>query len=272
MSKVLKKTYKRLLIASVIVLSTLSASAQRIEIGVTLGAANYVGDLAPTMVVKETKPALGFFGRYNMSSSFAFTGSMLFTRVSGADQNFTFNAPRNLSFRSGITEFSGVFEFNYFKYALGVRDQNFTSYLFLGLGAFRYNPQAYFEGNWVDLRPIQTENKSYSKFSFAVPFGMGIKWRISRHLALESSIGFRKTYTDYLDDVSQTYADPVKKGEERGTTAAILTDRSAELNNGVPQFREGYKRGNSDFNDWYVIGGVSLSIRIFDRHKCARFY
>jgi hypothetical protein len=246
--------------------------AQRIEVGATIGCANYVGDVSPSLVLKETKPAIGFFGRYNFSSSFAFTGSLLVTQIEGSDQNFAFNAPRNLSFRSNITEVSGVFEFNYLKYALGVRDQNFTSYLFLGLGMFSYNPQANYDGSWIDLRPIRTENKSYSTVSLAVPFGIGIKWRMSRHLALESSIGFRKTYTDYLDDVSSTYADPVQKAQTMGTAAGVLTDRSSEINNGTPQFKPGYRRGNADFNDWYIIGGISLSVRIFDRQKCARFY
>lgn len=271
MPKILSNCF-RLFILVVLVSGARTTFAQRIEVGATIGCANYVGDLAPSMVITETKPAGGIFGRYNMSSSFAFTASMMITQVSGSDQHFSFNAPRNLSFRSNITEFSGVFEFNYLKYALGVRDQNFTSYIFLGLGVFSYNPQAFYDNSWVDLRPIQTENKSYSTVSMAVPFGIGVKWRISRHLALESSIGFRKTYTDYLDDVSHSYADPIQKAQTMGTTAGILTDRSIEINNGTPQFKQGYRRGNADFNDWYLIGGISLSVRIFDRQKCARFY
>ncbi len=271
MSKILSKIILRSFFI-IFLCNTQGVLAQRIELGATIGCANYVGDISPSMVIKETKPALGFFGRYNFSSSFAFTGSFLVTQISGSDQNFDFNAPRNLSFRCNITEFSGVFEFNYLKYALGVRDQNFTSYIFLGLGMFKYNPQANYEGSWIDLRPIETENKGYSTVSVAVPFGIGIKWRMSRHLALESSLGFRKTYTDYLDDVSRMYADPVAKAESKGVTAGVLTDRSSELNNGIPQFKEGYHRGNSDFRDWYIIAGVSLSIRIFDRQKCARFY
>lgn len=248
------------------------AMAQRVEVGATVGFANYVGDLAPSMVIGETKPALGFFGRYNLSSSFALTGGINFTQVSGSDKNFDFNKPRNLSFRSNITEFSGIAEFNYFKYGLGVLDKTFTSYIFLGLAVFKYNPQAYIQNDWVDLRPIETEGSRYGTASVAIPFGIGFKWRLSRHLALESSFGFRRTYTDHLDDVSKTYADVAKQQSTKGTLAATLTDRSAELNNGTPQYQAGYKRGNSDFNDWYVIGGVTLSVRIFDRQKCARFY
>lgn len=250
----------------------LPASAQRIEVGVSLGGANYVGDLAPTMVAAETKPALGFFGRYTLSSSFAFKGEITLTQLSGADKNFDFNAPRNLSFRSNITEYSGVLEFNFTKYGLSVLDKKITSYIFLGLAMFEYKPEAYFQNSWYDLRSLSTEGKSYGSTSFAIPFGMGVKCHIARNFAMEANVGFRKTFTDYIDDVSSTYIDNAQQNQKMGAVAAALTDRSAELNNGIPQYQAGHKRGSTDFNDWYIIGSVSLSYRIFNSLKCARFY
>jgi hypothetical protein len=246
--------------------------AQRVEIGINMGAANYVGDLAPSMVMSETKFSGGLFGRYNISSSIAFTGSMNISRLAGSDQNVDMNKSRNLSFRSNISEFSGVFEFNYFKYGLHVLDKTITSYVFLGIGVLNFNPQAFINNQWVDLQNIQTEGVSYNTACVIVPFGMGFKWRLSKHIAVESSIGFRKTYSDRIDDVSSEYADFNEQIQQKGMIAAYLTDRSAELNNGTPQFKAGYRRGNDDFNDWYMIANVSLSCRIFSRLKCARFY
>jgi len=271
MSKILTaKTY--LFVSTFLFLYATRGYAQRIEVGTTIGFSNYVGDLAPNMVLGETHPAVGFFGRYNISSTFAITAGMNITRLSGSDKNFDFNQARNLSFRSNITEYSSTVEFNYSKYALGVLDKKFTSYLFLGIAMFQYNPQALYNNSWIDLRPLQTEGKKYGTFSMAIPFGIGVKWRFSRSFALESSIGFRKTYTDYIDDVSNSYADVVQQQQTKGRTAAILTDRSAELHNGEFQNKPGYRRGNPDFNHWYIIGGVTLSYRIFNRQKCARFY
>lgn len=245
---------------------------QRVELGLTLGAANYVGDVAPSMVVAETKPAFGFFGRYTISSSFAFKGSMLFSKLSGSDKNFDFNQPRNISFKTSISEFSGVLEFNYFKYGRGVLDKKFTSYLFLGMGVLNFNPQAEYNGNWVDLRPLQTEGVNYKSSTLIIPFGMGVKWRLNKHFALESDFGFRRTYTDYIDDVSTVYVDPGTQLQTKGVLGAALADPSAELNEGVPQFAANHRRGNADFKDWYVIANISLSYRIFVNQKCARFY
>jgi hypothetical protein len=272
MSKVLKIFRFTIIIFFSVCTFCTSVFGQRIEIGATVGVANYVGDLAPSMVIAETKPAFGVFGRYTISSSFAFTGAINLTQLSGSDQNFDFNKPRNISFRSNITEYSGVFEFNYFKYGYGVLDKKITSYLFLGLALFHYNPQAFYDGKWVDLRPLQTENSSYGPYSVAIPFGMGVKWRVSKHIAFESSFGFRKTYTDRIDDVSGVYSTVNLAPDRQGTIASILTDPSSELNNGNPQFLGGHKRGNADFNDWYVMANVSITYRIFSRQKCARFY
>jgi hypothetical protein len=101
---------------------------------------------------------------------------------------------------------------------------------------------------------------------------MGVKCNIARNLAFESSIGFRKTYTDFIDDVSGNYIDNFEQNKRMGAVAAALADRSAELNNGIPQYQASHRRGSVDFNDWYVIGSVSLSYRIFNSLKCARFY
>ncbi|MES2780172.1 MAG: DUF6089 family protein [Bacteroidota bacterium] len=272
MSKILRNTILSVMAVVFILLQSKVLYAQRIEVGLSLGAANYVGDLAPSMVPSETKPAIGIFGRYALSSSFAFKAEILSTQLTGSDQNFAFNAPRNLSFRTDITEYSGVLEFNFSKYGLNILDKKFTSYVFLGVAMLEFKPETYFQNAWYDLRSIKTEGKSYGSRTYAIPFGMGIKYKVGRKFGFEANVGFRKTYTDYLDDVSGTYINNADQNKNMGAVAAILTDRSAEINNGVPQFQTGSKRGNADFNDWYMVVSVSLSYRIFNPTKCARFY
>jgi len=252
--------------------TSLLTNAQRIEVGLMAGGANYVGDIAPTMVASETRFARGIFGRVNISSTFAFTASYFRTSLTGTDQNFEFNQPRNLSFKTSIKEYAGVVEFNYLKYALGILDKKYTSYVYLGFGMVEYTPETFFENAWVDLRPLQTENVSYNSFSYVIPFGIGFKWNFKPSYSIEANLGFRKTYTDYLDDVSTVYVDPAATAKDKGTPAMLIADRSAELNNGVPQNGAGYRRGNADFNDWYIIVGVSLTYRIFNSQKCPRFY
>lgn len=255
-------------------LKTLSTFSQKVEIGLNVGLANYTGDLAPSVVLSETQPGAGVFARLNLNNTWALTGFANFLRISGNDANFSFNAPRNLSFRTDISEFATVFEFNYFKYGTGVRDVHFTPYVYWGLGAAFYNPKAYYNGEWNELRPYQTEGSAntYSGVTAIMPMGIGIKWMPNKKMSLEWSIGGRKTYTDYLDDVSKTYIDANKQAQERGLIAAVLADPSSLKNEGAFVNKAGYQRGNPDFKDWYFNTNICISYRIFTRIKCARFY
>ena len=273
MSKILNTFFSFVLASFFIVLIVSKTDAQNIEIGANVGLSNYIGDLAPTPVITETKPACGIYTRINMSSTWAWTNGFTFAQVSGNDKNFDFNKNRNLNFRSNIYELASTFEFNYLKYGVGVLDNRFTSYLFAGFAVFGFEPQGQYNGNWYNLRAIQTEGpgNGYQTFSYAVPFGIGIKWILNRSFNFECQFGFRKTYTDYLDDVSKTYSD-ISQQIKKGQVSAVLSDPSILNNGGTFTNKNGYKRGNSDFNDWYMILNVGLSYRIYRKVKCSRFY
>jgi hypothetical protein len=255
----------------VILCLAVNGFAQRVELGLLGGVCNYWGDLSPTMVSNETQPTFGFFTRLNLNHTWAIKAELNRLTVSGADANFDFNKTRNLSFKSDINEAAVIFEFNYLKYSTHVLDENFTSYLFLGVGAFQFNPQAQLNGTWYDLSDYKTEGVDYKKLSVAVPFGIGIKWMLSKKFAFESQLNFRKTYTDYLDDVSNVYPDVTSRFNDGGLISATLTDRSVELY-GIPQFKNGYKRGDPSHKDWYMGLTMGFSMRLNTRSKCPRFF
>ncbi|MDP1727089.1 MAG: DUF6089 family protein [Bacteroidota bacterium] len=243
--------------------------AQKFELGLQAGICNYWGDLAPKVKLSETKGTAGFFGRLNFNHTWALKGEFNHYSVSGSDKNFEVNAPRNLSFRSGINELAVILEFNYLKYGPFVLHKKITSYVYAGIAGFTFNPQAKLKDKYYDLRDYQTENVLYNKFSMAIPFGIGIKYMLSNKFAIEGQLGFRKTFTDHLDDVSTVY--PGVNASDAGTVKSILTDRSVELY-GTPQNKLGYRRGNPDYKDWYMSCTVSIAMRIHTRIKCARFF
>ncbi|MFY8022406.1 MAG: DUF6089 family protein [Bacteroidia bacterium] len=246
------------------------AQAERYEFGVQGGVCNYWGDLSPKVVLKETHGTGGIFARINFNSSMAWKNELNVYQVSGTDKNFDFNAGRNLSFSSQINEFSSVIEFNFFKYGPYVLDKKFTTYFYAGLAGFMFNPQARLNGQTYDLIDYKTENVAYSRISMAVPFGMGIKWMVSKNFALEWQFGLRRTFTDYLDDVSTVYPD-IDARFDGGIIGATLTDRSIEIH-GTPQNKLGYRRGNPDYKDWYMSSTFSCAFRLNSKVKCGRFY
>jgi len=71
----------------------------------------------------------------------------------------------------------------------------------------------------------------------------------------------RKTFTDYIDDVSKTYVDQAILGAARGPRAVDLAFRSDELKDNTLSYPSEFTvRGGEKFKDWYYFSGITLSI------------
>lgn len=250
-------------------------AGQNTDLGIMLGGANYLGELAPDVAYNETRPFGTFFVRNRFSPYFALRSSMSLGRVKGDDANFAFNKSRNLSFRSNIFEIASVLEFNFLPFGREILTKDFTSYVFLGLGFFKYNPKAQFNGKWTELQAIGTEGqtigggRNYRLSSLVLPFGLGVKQNLNDHWILGFELGFRRTYTDYLDDVSKKYPD---FSQAPNPDIALLSDRSGEVNGGTYLASPGDARGNPDNKDWYMFSGFTLAYRITPPRPCYKFY
>ena len=232
--------------------------AQYFEVGLKAGASNYMGDLSPVFITPiETHPAGGAFFRFNPASALTLQLNYDYGRISGDDDNGykKFNKRRNLGFRSDITEYGFQVQWNMAGFRGPLGGRSFSPYLYAGVAYYHFNPKANFRGAWVDLAPLMTEGRAYALNQFSFPLGLGFKRALNDHWNLGFDIGFRKTLTDYLDDVSSYYPDPSLLGSQ---TAVLLSDRSWEWND-VPYFKPGANRGNPAFKDWYVLAGITLS-------------
>lgn len=257
-----------------------------IEFGIMLGASNYMGDLSKSVAFNETKPMGGLICRFNMSDFLTLRGSALFGQVSGTDENYAddaFRHRRNLSFKSNVVEFSGTLEWNIFGFEETQKGTPGSPYLFAGLGIFKFNPKGLFKYNaaihdgtlagfdnqWVELQPLGTEGQETTKFNdrkrypltqVSIPLGFGFKKQFNDFWAIGLEGGLRKTFTDYLDDVSTTYVDDQIVGGNNGFLAAAMKDRSAEI--GQTKFEQGDARGNPSGKDWYMFAGITLTRKI----------
>lgn len=139
--------------------------------------------------------------------------------------------------------------------------------MLLGVTAAYYNPYTSLNGDTHFLRPLGTEGQrrgeEYSPISMAIIFGGGVKFDINYKWSINIEYGMRHMFTDYLDDVSKTYANESTLLTERGPVAAALHDRSGELNIGV----EGRQRGDIKRNDQYGFLGIGI-MRYFGQVEC----
>lgn len=277
---------KHNLILFIALLISLTSNAQRkkrtAEVGVFLGGSYYIGELNPTRHINQfTKPAGGFVFRYNINKRLAARANFLFGSIEGHDSFSNSDAAqqRNLSFKSPINELSGQLEFNFMDYQIGVEKHKFSPYIFLGIAGFKFNPQGQLNNNWVALQPLGTEGqgleggasrKKYKLIQMSIPFGVGAKANLSKNIGLSFEWGIRKTFTDYLDDVSKKYYDPVALAAARGATAAVLSDPSIGTDPGFSN--TGRQRGNPTNKDWYSFIGIALTVRLKDKpEKCPGF-
>lgn len=241
-----------------------AAQAQRgWETGGWLGTSAYFGDLNTEF---NLVPGLagGLVGRYNFNDRICvkFSANYGSVRADDADSKISYQQTRNLHFRSNIFEGTSQLEFNFLPYVHGSRDQFYTPYLFAGISVFHFEPQAEYEGEWVDLRPLGTEGQfkgeEYSTFQGAIAYGAGFKIDLSYEWSLNFELSARRLFTDYLDDVSTVYPDFNDLGALHGQQAVDLSDPSIPNAEGIQLGAPGRQRGNSNNNDIYAFFGVGL--------------
>jgi hypothetical protein len=131
------------------------------------------------------------------------------------------------------------------------------------------NPTTNFDGNEIALQPLGTEGQGtrannklpYSLNQLTVPLGLGVKITLKKRLAISLEYGIRKTFTDYLDDVSGNYVSSEIIRNENGPLAATLANRSLNTETAV-------NRGNPNNKDWYVFYGFMLTFKPFQYNIC----
>ncbi|MDO5759923.1 MAG: DUF6089 family protein [Bacteroidota bacterium] len=270
------------------------------EIGIVGGVSNYVGDINNMFKSGEDNSKEwnqfessfnfynahfvgGLMARYNFNPRWVLKTSILFSKLSGDDKHF--NNTRNLDFHSALQELSLITEFNFMDYRTGSHQHRFTPYIFGGLALFHFNPKTEIidpitqEQTTVTLHDLNTEGqglvdgrKNYKRLSLAIPFGVGVKFSLSSYTCIGLEWGFRKTFTDYLDDISTTYIDRNELISYAGEQAAFAADRTNELDGYTGIYHQaGEMRGNSTTKDWYNFLTISLTTKIFNQNtKCLR--
>ena len=209
--------------------------SKHVEIGMFGGTTYYLGELNPGVpFVNKPRPVIGVLYRKNWSKRYALRLSANYGKLAAEDKmnSSDWSGFRELSFSSSILEASGVLEFNFLPYQINNYNTSpFTPFVYIGIAAFQVKPS-------VKNTTSGIETKGSSLIAPSIPFGFGLKFDFFRNLGLAIDWGIRKTFTDKLDGLDETY-----------------------LN--------GYQLSNSQNNDWYSFVGISLNYKILTkRDRC----
>jgi hypothetical protein len=245
--------------------------AQQISLDLSGGFSNYQGDLQQKrFTTDQSKGAFGIGLRYALVDHLDLRTNFTYARIGAADNLGTNPVlqKRNLSFETAIAEGNLLLDYS----IINLRYQSVTPYVFAGVAVFHFNPYAYDSlHNRVYLQPLSTEGeglpqypdrKPYQLTQFAIPFGGGLRWALSGDMMLSYEIGLRKTFTDYLDDVSTTYVDRGVLAAAKGAKAVEMAFRGDELKTGLTYPNAGAIRGGKKYKDWYYFSGITISIGI----------
>tara|TARA_A100001388_G_C28758136_1_gene496141 strand:+ start:425 stop:1264 length:840 start_codon:yes stop_codon:yes gene_type:complete len=251
------------------------------EIGFQSGLMYYLGDLNKCKDCfqgghfSESSPFISINYKENVDKRISYRANILMGQIKGDDRvenRDSISRERGLHFKSKLYEISGKIEFNFLPFELGNPMYKWTPFLFSGLSMFYFNPQAEnYNGEWVDLQPLSTEGQETTSFperqryrlsQFAIPIGGGLKFSLSKFSNFIIEYSARKTFTDYLDDVSKTYPGENVLRPEFGNESVYMSDPTGN-------FKAGDQRGNSERNDWYSYIGITVSFKINNNNsKC----
>ncbi|MBR4147216.1 MAG: hypothetical protein IKU00_04920 [Bacteroidales bacterium] len=254
---------------------------QTIEVGPHFGATSYIGELNTWRNLQDWDWKslnqfhydLGAVVRYNYDSRWAFRLDYTYGTFRARDEVAAWRPEAKLNFRSTLHDISLMAEFNFLNYYTGRPESSISPYIFAGVSGFFYKTYP-FTGDqaidtlllnnlptdwcWVDstfidgngdkqvTRVFRGKNLDVPAFGISIPFGVGCKLSLSKHLAATLEWRMHYTFTDYLDDVHGEYSD-----NHVEILDYDLTDPSG-------LFSENHQRGNAKTNDWF--GMINLSI------------
>lgn len=235
-----------------------------LEVGPHVGVSYYMGDLNPMFPFMQAQLQYGGVVRFNYDNRWTFRFDYSRATVKASDEVTGWRPERMLNFTTTINDFSLVAEFNFLEYYTGNPKRNVSPYIFGGISVFQYTPYTEVGGQLIRLRDYDTEAtlgddaQWYDKLAsrsmpvgLSLPFGFGVKFSLSRHMAATVEWRMQKTFTDYLDDVGTVYPEHHATVEVEGQ----LYDLSDPTGN----FVAGQQRGNASYNDWFGMARVSLT-------------
>ena len=254
------------------------------EFGVLAGASQYFGDLNPDFHFNTPKIVIGLFFRKQITDYISVRIQGQFARLGYSDVYNTQNAfylRRNLSFNTNIWQLGVQGDFNFLRFIPGDGDHRATPYLTIGIGMFSFDPYAYLDGQKYYLRELGTEGqgsaaypdrKPYKNIAAFIPLGLGYKYNLNPRMNIGVEAVYNFTTTDYIDDVSKTYAGinnfpTLPDGSP--SVAALLQDRSYET--GKPPIGiQGRQRGYQNQNDGFLYLEVMFSMNL-SSYRCPAY-
>ena len=259
--------YRMMALSAVCLLVVPRSKAQEWYGGVTYGGANYQGELQDKKLTLDgMTPGLGLSTLFAYNDRLSASLELFKGVLTGSDAKpDSRNRNRNLQFVTQLFDLTLAGRYNLYNSP----NFAFIPYVLGGVSLFHIDPYTTdgVQGR-IYLFPLSTEGQGLRAYpeipvqqnvNYALMGGGGLEVRLTEKLRMDIEVGFRKTFTDYIDDVSGYFPDPAQLLAERGPMAVRFSYRGDELSGGSQAFPKGTLRGNPGTDDWYHV--VSIRFR-----------
>ncbi|MEO6220865.1 MAG: hypothetical protein ABIO81_10585 [Ginsengibacter sp.] len=280
---------------------TFGTEKTKVEVGINIGPSFFLGDLGGnrgvgTTFIKDvnlslTKIMKGVFVTVYPNEWLGIRAAAEIGKLEGQDkiintkgEDELYRKQRNLDFKSNISEAYLAAEI----FPLMLLNKNnkefkprLRPYGVLGIGVFHFNPQGSLTSangskTWYNLQPLHLEGQGFTEYpqrkdyaltQVNIPMGLGVKYFLSDRVNLSFEVLHRKTFTDYVDDLSTEYIDPIYFDKyltpQNAAIARQLSDKVfAIVNPGLSRNEPGVQRGNPNQNDAYFTFFMKFAVRI----------
>ena len=248
------------------------AGAQILEVGGSVGLSYYMGDINPRIPFVQSNLGWGALVRYYDGTRWAFRVAYSNLQLNCSDKASGYRPERGLSFNTNVHDIAVVAEFNFFDYFTGSKRNGLSPYIFGGISVLMFNPKA---DDGTELYNLLTDtdgdelidentapSAKYRKVAASIPFGIGLKYSVSRRIGVAMEWRWHYAITDWLDDCHGYYpryksGNPiVEYADPTGFVEEVIDDQGNLGNK-----KEFVQRGNSADNDWYGYLNFSITYK-----------
>ncbi|MFN0048753.1 MAG: DUF6089 family protein [Cytophagales bacterium] len=202
--------------------------AQFSELGGGVGASNVRSDVG-VVSAANTRFGANLFYRMNFSHIWVGRAELKYVNIASDDKNYPdlISKQRNYSFYNNAIEVSLGMEFNFLNFRYPKNEHRWCPFLTASLANF-----STFSNSFGSSAP----------FNLAIPFGFGIKYKLSDHWNLGFVYTATKTFSDKIDNISSSNAINISQK---------------------------IKGNDESANDWYHYAGFTISYTIY-KLKCPK--
>ncbi|MBR5663598.1 MAG: hypothetical protein IKX01_02560 [Bacteroidales bacterium] len=255
-------------------LAPMTARAQVMEVGGSVGLSYYMGDINPNKPFVQSDLGWGALVRYYDGTRWAFRLTYSNLNLKNSDKASGYRPERGLSFNTKVHDIALIAEFNFFDYFTGSKRNGLSPYLFGGISVLHFNPKA---DDGKELYNVLTDvsgfsdeggndisdgDAKYSRYAVSIPFGVGVKYSVSRRIGMALEWRWDLALTDWLDDCHAYYPTYNYNGERPewinySDPSGFTNDPDHPSQND----KEYLQRGNKADIDWYGYLNISITYK-----------